>query len=74
VTPVEDSENLGHPLVSKTDENMDQMKEFVLENRRITVLQVANMLEIMFASVQNILKDNLKSGILGICFSTMMVN
>jgi hypothetical protein len=43
--------------VSKADEYVDQIKEFVFKNRRLTMLQVADMLEIIFASVQNILKD-----------------
>lgn len=39
---------------------MDQVKEFVLENRIIIVCEDANMLGISFWSVQSILNKNLK--------------
>jgi len=38
---------------------MDQVNEFVLENRRMTMHEVANMFELSFGSVQSILKDNM---------------
>jgi hypothetical protein len=34
-----------------TDENVDQVMELILENRRSTFLEIANMLEIPFRSV-----------------------
>jgi len=36
VASFEDAEYLGHSLTSKTDENVDQLKECALENRRST--------------------------------------
>jgi hypothetical protein len=47
---------MGHPLMSKTGEDVDQLKESVLENRWVTIHEVANMLHISFWSVQRILK------------------
>lgn len=54
VTSFEDAEYLGHSLTSKTDENVDQLKEFALENRRSTVSEVVNILIILFGSVHSI--------------------
>jgi predicted transcriptional regulator len=48
---------LGRPSGRKTDENVDQVKELVYENRRNTTHEVADMLGVSFGSVQNILKD-----------------
>jgi hypothetical protein len=45
--------------VSKTGESVYQVMDFVLKNRRITVLEFANMLEVLFHSVQGIFKDSL---------------
>jgi hypothetical protein len=45
--------------VSKAGESVDQVMELVLKNGRITVLEFANMLEILFRSVQSIFKDSL---------------
>ena len=49
--------DLGLPLISKTDENMNWEKEPVLENRRITICEAADKLGIHLTSVQNITKD-----------------
>jgi hypothetical protein len=49
---------LGHLSTSKTDENVDQAKEIVPRNKRITIHEVVNMLGISFGSVQSILKDD----------------
>jgi hypothetical protein len=47
VTSVNDGQAcLGHPLVSRIDENLNQVKEFVLENRRFTIHEVVNMFKI----------------------------
>jgi len=54
VTSFEDAEYLGHSLTSKTDENVDELKEFALENRRSTVYEVVNILIILFGSVRSI--------------------
>jgi hypothetical protein len=54
VTSFEDAECLGHSLTSKIDENVDQLKEFALENRSSTVYEVVNILIILFGSVHSI--------------------
>lgn len=54
VTCVKDAERAGRPSTSKTDEN-----ELVHENRRITIRELADTINISFGSVQSILKDNL---------------
>jgi hypothetical protein len=41
VDSVEDAAYLGHPLTSKTDENVDKMNELVLEKRRIAIHEVS---------------------------------
>jgi hypothetical protein len=40
---VEVAEHLGCLSMHKTDENMDQVKKLVHENRRVTVHEVSNM-------------------------------
>jgi hypothetical protein len=46
--------------VSNNDENVDQVKELFLQNRRTTIPQVANILHMPFGSVEQIWKENLK--------------
>lgn len=46
--------------MSNNDENVEQLKELVLQNRRITIPQVANMVHMPFGSVEQIWKENLK--------------
>ena len=53
VTSAEDAESTGRQSTSKTDENVDPAKAFVLENRRITISEVANVLEASCAAVQS---------------------
>jgi predicted transcriptional regulator len=43
----------------QTDENVGRVKESVFTNRRISICEVANMLQTSFVSVQGIMKDNL---------------
>jgi hypothetical protein len=50
VTCIENDEYSVCPSVSKPDEIADLMKGFVLENRRITVTEVATMLRISVGS------------------------
>jgi hypothetical protein len=52
VTSAGDAECLGHSSVSRTGDNVDQLKELVLANRRITISEVADMLEVSFRSVK----------------------
>jgi len=41
------------------DENADKVKELILQDKRLTVLETANMLEISLGTIQSILKQNL---------------
>jgi hypothetical protein len=46
-------------MMSKTNDKVDSVKKLVLENRGITVREVANMLGILSGLVHGILKDSL---------------
>jgi hypothetical protein len=59
VTDVEDAECLGHPLASKTDERVVQVGGLVLENRRITICEVVNVMGNKSGPVQSFLKESL---------------
>jgi hypothetical protein len=59
VIALQDAECSGCPLASKTDENVDQVRELFRENRRIAIHEVGNILGISFGTVQRILKDSL---------------
>lgn len=54
VIPIEDAECLGGPSKSETADNVDQLKELVLENRRGTTSEMADMLGVLFSSVQSL--------------------
>ncbi|KYN26663.1 hypothetical protein ALC57_03963 [Trachymyrmex cornetzi] len=54
---VNDEPRFGRPSMSKTDENVQEVKEFVLKNRRITIREIADDLNISFGSCQSILTD-----------------
>jgi hypothetical protein len=45
VTTAENTEDSERPPTNKTDENVNQMQEPVLENIRITIREVADTLE-----------------------------
>ena len=45
VTSNEDDVSMGCTLLSKTGEDMDELKESVPKNRRITIHEAANMLK-----------------------------
>jgi len=53
VTSVEDSERSGCPSTGKTDEDVEQVKELLLKNRRNTIHSVADMFRILLRSVQS---------------------
>jgi hypothetical protein len=46
---LEDAEESGRPSTSKTDENVDRVKEFVLENRRISVHEASKCWKVPLA-------------------------
>ncbi|XP_011873819.1 PREDICTED: putative uncharacterized protein FLJ37770, partial [Vollenhovia emeryi] len=48
---VNDEERAGRPSTSITDENIDEVKKIVLANRRITVREVAEDLNISIGSI-----------------------
>ncbi|KYN30749.1 hypothetical protein ALC56_14951 [Trachymyrmex septentrionalis] len=54
---VNDESRSERPSTSKTDENVQEVKEIVLKNRRITIREIANDLNISFGSCQSILTD-----------------
>lgn len=58
VTSVEDAEHSGCQSTSKTGENVDQVKYFVLKIRIMNICKLL-MLETSFGSVLSILKDSL---------------
>ena len=57
VTTVEDAQDVKSTSSSKTDENVDRVKELFFEVRKISILVVANRMGISFGSVQSIWKD-----------------
>jgi len=52
---VEDEERLGRPSTSKTQENVERVIEMIRSNRRLTIREIAEDLNISYVSVQNIL-------------------
>ena len=56
---VNDEERVGWPSTSTTDENIDEVKKIVLVNRRITVREVAEDLNISIGSCHSIFTNDL---------------
>lgn len=56
---VTDDERSGRPLTSKTDENIDKVKEIIINNGNQTVRKLAEELNIAYGSVQDILVNDL---------------
>ncbi|XP_025831363.1 protein GVQW3-like, partial [Agrilus planipennis] len=56
---VDDEERAGLPRTSTTDENIDEVKKIVLVNRRITVREVAEDLNISINSCHSIFTNDL---------------
>lgn len=56
---VDDDGRPGRPSTSKTDENIDKVKDIVLQNRRITIREVAEELNISYGSCEDIINNNL---------------
>jgi hypothetical protein len=61
-------------VTSKTDENVDQVKELVYKNRRITIHDIANMLGVSFGSVQSFLIDSLNMHWLAVKFMPSLLS
>ena len=53
--PVEDEERSGRPSTSKTQDSVERVSEMIRSNRRLTIREIAEDLNISYGSVQNIL-------------------
>ncbi|XP_018407151.1 PREDICTED: putative uncharacterized protein FLJ37770 [Cyphomyrmex costatus] len=56
---VENLERSGRPSMSIDEQHIKKIKELVLENRRLTIRELVDMVGISIGSVQKILKDHL---------------
>jgi len=56
---VEDEERSGHPSTSKTQENVERVSEMIRSNRRLTIREISEDVNISYGSVQNILTTDL---------------
>jgi len=56
---IEDDERSGRPSTSKTDENIDKVKEILVNNHKLTIREIAEDLNIAYGSVQDILVNDL---------------
>ncbi|XP_018401191.1 PREDICTED: uncharacterized protein LOC108778481 [Cyphomyrmex costatus] len=56
---VEDDTRPGRPSTSKTDENVDEIRQLLIENRKLTIREIAETTNISFGSVQSILREDL---------------
>jgi len=56
---VEDEERSGRPSTSKTQENFERVSEMIRSNRRLSIREISEDLNISYGSVQNILATDL---------------
>jgi len=56
---VEDEERSGRPSTSKPQENLKRVSEMIRSNRRLTIREISEDLNISYGSVQNILTTDL---------------
>jgi len=56
---VNDDARPGRPSTSKTDENIDDIEKSLIENRKLTIREIAETTNISFGSVQSILHEDL---------------
>ena len=56
---VEDEERSGRPSISKTQENVERVSKMIRSNRRLTIREIYEDLNISYGSVQNILTTDL---------------
>jgi hypothetical protein len=59
VISVEDVKGSGHPQANKTDHNVDRVKEFVLGDRRITILMLLKCWQFHFCHFREGLRINM---------------
>ena len=57
---VEDEERSGRSSTSKTQENVQRIREMIQSNRQLTTREISEDLNISYGSVQNILTTYLK--------------
>jgi histone-lysine N-methyltransferase SETMAR len=55
----EDEQRSGRPSTSTTDENVSKINEMIKANRRLTIREISNALNISFGSVQHVLTKNI---------------
>ncbi|XP_018049472.1 PREDICTED: histone-lysine N-methyltransferase SETMAR-like, partial [Atta colombica] len=56
---VEDDERSGRPSTSKTDENINKMREMLINNRKLTIRELTEDLNIAYGSIQDIVINGL---------------
>lgn len=56
---IEDDERNGRPSTSKTDENIDKVTKMLVNNRKLTIREIAEDLNSAYGSVQDILVNDL---------------
>ncbi|XP_015905835.2 protein GVQW3-like [Parasteatoda tepidariorum] len=56
---IEDDERSGRSSTSKTDENIDKLKEMLVNNHKLTIREIAESLNISYGPVQDILVNDL---------------
>jgi hypothetical protein len=57
---VTDTELLGNPTIATTAQNEETARELILQNRRVTVHDIAKQLNISIGSAYSLLHDNLQ--------------
>lgn len=55
----DDDGRVGRPKTSKTDENVEKIKEMLNENRNLTIREIAEQMNSSYGSVQSILQNDL---------------
>ena len=56
---LEDDPRLGHPSTPTTQENIDRIHQMVINNRRLTIIHLANVISISCEPMENILHNEL---------------
>ncbi|KAG5314739.1 SETMR methyltransferase, partial [Acromyrmex insinuator] len=56
---VEDNERSSRPSTSKTDENINKVREMLANNRKLTIRELAEDLNIAYGSIQDIVVNDL---------------
>lgn len=68
---VEDLPRCGAPPTCVSGENIDKAKEMMMENRHLSLREIARDLNMSHESVRTIVVDNLKMTTLGSCIMIM---